>query len=167
MICEPFRKTTHPHNKDEAQGWERAHIADALNTTDNCETKTPVLVCSQRIPLTMKVRCGVETDSNGNGAGKGPLIQPDLSATLGVSNGQTLFVPSDTEQEYTVRRLTPIECARLQGFPDDWCADVHHADSAEYKMWGNGMALPCSLYIMEGVLELLKGNDKKEEDKKE
>lgn len=56
-----------------------------------------------------------------------------------------------------VRRLTPIECARLQGFPDDWCADVPHSDAVEYKMWGNGMALPCSLYIMEGIEELMKG----------
>lgn len=59
--------------------------------------------------------------------------------------------------QYDVRRLTPVECARLQGFPDDWCADIPHSDFAEYKLWGNGMALPCSLYIMEGIEELLKG----------
>lgn len=40
------------------------------------------------------------------------------------------------EEEYIVRRLTPTECARLQGFPDDWCADVPHTDAQEYKMWG-------------------------------
>lgn len=57
----------------------------------------------------------------------------------------------ETEPYYIVRRLTPTECARLQGMPDWWCADVPHADSAEYKMWGNGMALPCVLYIMEGI----------------
>lgn len=39
----------------------------------------------------------------------------------------------------------------LQGFPADWAADIPHSDSAEYKMWGNGMALPCMLYIMEGL----------------
>ena len=39
----------------------------------------------------------------------------------------------------------------LQGFPADWAADIPHNDSAEYKMWGNGMALPCMLYIMEGL----------------
>ena len=55
------------------------------------------------------------------------------------------------ENGYVVRRLTPTECARLQGMPDWWCADVPHTDSAEYKMWGNGMALPNMLYIMEGV----------------
>jgi len=54
-----------------------------------------------------------------------------------------------------VRRLTPTECARLQGFPDGWCADIPHSDTAEYKMWGNGMALPCVLYIMQNIAEVL------------
>lgn len=58
---------------------------------------------------------------------------------------------------YVVRRLTPTECARLQGFPDWWCADVPHADSAEYKMWGNGVSLPCVLYVMEGIAKALRG----------
>lgn len=53
------------------------------------------------------------------------------------------------------RKLTPTECASLQGFEKDWCALVPHKDSAEYKMWGNGMAFPCMLYIMEGVQEVL------------
>ena len=57
--------------------------------------------------------------------------------------------------EYLVRRLTPTECARLQGFPDWWCSDVEHTDSAEYKMWENGVALPCVLYVMEGIRQYL------------
>ena len=93
--------------------------------------------------------------------------------------------PTVNSPEYIVRRLTPTECARLQGFPDWWCADLGtdeptdeeltfwkdvfethrkivggavkpksekqiltwlknpHSDSAEYKLWGNGVALPC------------------------
>lgn len=96
-------------------------------------------------------------------------------------------------ETYTIRRLTPTECARLQGFPDWWCADLGtadptdeevecwqeifaengrvlngkltnkskaqvrkwlqqpHSDSAEYKMWGNGVALPCVDYVMAGI----------------
>lgn len=57
------------------------------------------------------------------------------------------------ETQYVVRRLTPLECCRLQGMPDWWCADVPHADTPEYKMWGNGMALPNALYIMQGFAE--------------
>lgn len=104
------------------------------------------------------------------------------------------------EQDYIVRRLMPIECARLQGFPDWWTANLgtkeediteemmvfwrevfetHRkvitgaskpktdkqikkwlmnpdSDSAEYKMWGNGVALPCVLYVMEGIADELR-----------
>jgi DNA (cytosine-5)-methyltransferase 1 len=98
---------------------------------------------------------------------------------------------------YIVRRLTPTECARLQGFPDWWgnidekdsltpeeyafwlkVRNTHaaingkqvkeytkaqlltwynklHTDSSEYKMWGNGIALPTALYVMEGIAEVL------------
>lgn len=59
------------------------------------------------------------------------------------------------EEEYVARRLTPTECARLQGFPDDWCADVPHTDAQEYKMWGNGIALNCILPMMQNIAEVL------------
>ena len=97
------------------------------------------------------------------------------------------------EPDYIVRRLTPTECARLQGFPDWWCACLEtekptdeemyfwykafeewrnitkpdtkpktskqirkwlespHSDSAEYKMWGNGVALPCVVFVLSGI----------------
>ena len=104
------------------------------------------------IPYTLKIRSGCE------GGGKGALIQEDKSATLSCNNDQTLFVPTQTENGeviYLARKLTPTECASLQGFEKDWCALVPHKDAAEYKMWGNGMAFPCMLYIMEGVQEVL------------
>lgn len=52
---------------------------------------------------------------------------------------------------YRARRLTPTECARLQGFADDWCADVPHSDSAEYKLWGNGISLPVLLPMFKAM----------------
>lgn len=52
-----------------------------------------------------------------------------------------------------VRRLTPLECERLQGFPDGWTAS--ESDSARYKALGNSVALPCVDYIMSGVVDLL------------
>lgn len=55
--------------------------------------------------------------------------------------------------KFEIRRLTPTECARLQGMPDWWCDDVPHKDAPEYKMWGNGMALPNVLYVLEGIVE--------------
>lgn len=62
---------------------------------------------------------------------------------------------SDIHRKYIIRRLTPLECCRLQGFPDWWEDGVEGSDSARYKMWGNGMAYPCVAYVMEGMLEAL------------
>jgi len=101
--------------------------------------------------------------------------------------------PTVNSPEYIVRRLTPTECARLQGFPDWWCSDLGtdkptdneikfwrdvfethrkivgtsskpksdsqirtwlknpHSDSAEYKLWGNGVALPCVFFVLSGI----------------
>ena len=52
------------------------------------------------------------------------------------------------ERKYVLRRLTPTECARLQGFPDWWCDGANGSDSAMYKMWGNGIALPCAADVL-------------------
>lgn len=107
--------------------------------------------------------------------------------------------------EYIIRRLTPLECCRLQGFPDNWAEelgipeptqeDIDHwrevfrtqieamgeskkektdnqickwlkdpeSDSAKYKMWGNGIALPCAMFVMEGVSMILSEEDADEQ----
>ena len=52
-----------------------------------------------------------------------------------------------------VRRLTPIECARLQGFPDTWLGG--ESDAAQYKALGNSVALPCVDYVISGVVDVL------------
>lgn len=70
-----------------------------------------------------------------------------------VAKGPGAVCYEETRTCYVVRRLTPLECCRLQGMPDWWCADVPHSDAQEYRMWGNGMALPNALYIMEGLVE--------------
>ena len=117
-----------------------------------------------------------------------PSILAQVQPTL-VANG-----PGAIQKGYTVRRLTPTECARLQGFPDWWCAGLEtlepseadiafwsevwethrriigtatkpktrnqivswlqspHSDSAEYKMWGNGVALPCVFFVLAGIV---------------
>ena len=104
------------------------------------------------------------------------------------------IVNDEDDADYIVRRLTPTECARLQGFPDWWCNDLAtqeptqadidywkevfethrkvmgtsskpksesqiikwlkdpHSDSAEYKMWGNGVALPNVFFVLSGIV---------------
>ena len=50
-----------------------------------------------------------------------------------------------------IRRLTPLECERLQGFPDLWTELMSASDSARYKALGNSVAIPCVEFIMEGL----------------
>lgn len=112
---------------------------------------------------------------------------------------QAVLTSGKPPRRYIVRRLTPLECCRLQGFPDGW-GDIPqkesmtndealfwesvmntrnaingkqqkryakesilkwynrlHTDSAEYKMWGNGVALPCVAFVMAGIAEQLEG----------
>ena len=56
---------------------------------------------------------------------------------------------------HLIRRLTPLECERLQGFPDGW-TDIHGAsDSARYKALGNSVAIPCVEFIMSRIAAAL------------
>ena len=71
-------------------------------------------------PVMLKVRCGSDTYEKPDGkigtAGKGALMSEDVAFTIAASQDQTLIEPN----EYVVRRLTPVECERLQGFEDGW-----------------------------------------------
>lgn len=55
-----------------------------------------------------------------------------------------------------VRRLTPLECERLQGFPDGWTIIEKSSDSARYKALGNSVAIPCVDFIMQGIAYFLR-----------
>ena len=56
-----------------------------------------------------------------------------------------------------VRRLTPSECERLQGLPTGYTE--YGSDSARYKAIGNGIAIPCATYVLDGVKEAIEGGD--------
>ncbi|MBE7727934.1 MAG: DNA (cytosine-5-)-methyltransferase [Enterocloster citroniae] len=122
--------------------------------------------------------------------------EKELANTLVATDYKDPPVINDMEKEpdYIVRRLTPTECARLQGFPDWWCSglgteeptgddlvfwrevfETHrkamgtskkpktdnqiikwlkdpHSDSAEYKMWGNGIYLGNAYFVLSGIV---------------
>ena len=104
--------------------------------------------CFVNIPSTCIIRSGKD------GGGKGALVQRDMSATLTTAQQQTLFTGS--ADAFAVRRLTPIECERLQGFPDGytdvpWRGAEHAPDSKRYKALGNSMAVPVMRWIGEGI----------------
>ena len=52
---------------------------------------------------------------------------------------------------HLIRRLTPLECERLQGFPDGWTDIPGASDSARYKALGNSVAIPCVEFIMSRI----------------
>ncbi|MEG1191126.1 MAG: DNA cytosine methyltransferase, partial [Oscillospiraceae bacterium] len=54
-----------------------------------------------------------------------------------------------------IRRLTPLECERLQGFPDGWTNIPGGSDSARYKALGNSVAIPCVSFLMGGIAYFL------------
>lgn len=96
------------------------------------------------------VRCGCA------GGGKGALVSDEVSLTLSTSNTQTLF--SEEGGDMVVRRLTPRECERLQGFPDDWTKIPYRGkpadecpDGPRYKAIGNSMAVPVMRFIGERI----------------
>jgi len=92
------------------------------------------------MPMLMRMREGKP------GGGKGPLISDDKSLTIATANDQTLL------NEGTVRRLTPVECERLQGFPDNWTAG--QSDSARYKQMGNAVAVPVVEWLIQNIVDI-------------
>uniref|UniRef100_UPI00384F517B DNA cytosine methyltransferase n=1 Tax=Flavonifractor plautii TaxID=292800 RepID=UPI00384F517B len=63
----------------------------------------------------------------------------------------TDLVCQQADSRRLIRRLTPLECERLQGFPDGWTALSDASDSARYRALGNSVAIPCVEFIMRGI----------------
>ena len=115
-------------------------------------------------PYVLKIRGGCDTyvkrDGTKGTAGKGALVGEDIAFTIAATQDQTLI------DNYTVRRITPRECERLQGFPDDYTLIPYNGKPAEqcpdgprYKALGNSMAVPVMRWIGERLLmveEILK-----------
>lgn len=75
-----------------------------------------------------------------------------MTSNMGTGGGN---VPLIEDSSY-IRRLTPLECERLQGLPDNYTN--FGSDSARYKAIGNGMAQPCADFVMSKVVEMLTGD---------
>ena len=157
------------------------------------ENKSPTLTCTHGGEPVVLDRAFY---NQGENALYDPQHYTDGTVPALVAKGPSA-VAYEGEVQYIVRRLTPTECARLQGFPDKWGhpdkkseltdeeykfwfevrktdAEINgkqvkewtkpqilawynklHTDSSEYKMWGNGIALPNALYVMQGIAEVL------------
>ena len=95
----------------------------------------------------------------GNGQLDNSVISDSTVSTLDCMHDQKMVIWEDDkmeennkERKYVLRRLTPTECARLQGFPDWWCDGANGSDSSMYRLWGNGVALPCVAFIMDRIV---------------
>ena len=186
----------------QGDGYKESDVMYTLNTVDRhavysmttgsfaqvSENMAPtVLARDYKDPTTVCYGIGRDTFNQGKNAKFAPTFEEELQPTL-VAKG-----PGAIQSGYTVRRLTPTECARLQGFPDWWCDDLGiepttddlrywydvfetqrrivgssskpkslkqiakwlrdpHSDAAEYKMWGNGVALPCVVFVLSGIV---------------
>lgn len=95
------------------------------------------------------------TDYTAVCVGNGQMHQTELGDKTGALNcmhdQQAVIHSAKPPRRYIVRRLTPLECCRLQGFPDWWEDGANGSDSARYKMWGNGIALPCAADVMRRI----------------
>lgn len=124
---------------------------------------TPTLVTEKPPAVMLKVRGGADTYMKHDGsigtAGKGALTSEETTFTLAATQDQTLFQPD--ADGYMVRRLTPVECERLQGFPDGWTEIGEWVDSkgktrstsdgARYKALGNSFAAPVVRWLGERI----------------
>lgn len=85
------------------------------------------------------------------------ITMAEVSNTLDcMHDQQAILMQGNHPRKYIVRRLTPLECCRLQGFPDWWEDGVEGSDSARYKMWGNGIALPCAVDVLRRIAKTIK-----------
>jgi len=73
----------------------------------------------------------------------------DLVMNLGEAQNDSM--PENETLILLIRRLTPLECERLQGFPDGWTDIEGASDSARYKALGNSVAIPCVDYVLQGI----------------
>lgn len=133
---------------------------------------TPTLVTEKPPAVVLKVRGGADTYMKHDGkvgtAGKGALPSEEVTFTVAATQDQTLFQPAASG--YVVRRLTPTECERLQGFPDGW-TDIGDwvdtkgksrktSDGNRYKALGNSFAVPVVRWLGEMIQKV---SDEEEE----
>ena len=167
-LCE----TGQPHVLTMATGQANAEVLADIAPTLNCNHEQPLLVhpqiagtlCASGAGLSRPAGMGSETDF---------CIVPaavdcrnfretqEISGTLQAktaSGGYSLNYQNPIRIGCYVRRLTPLECERLQGFPDFWTEQGGGrsiSDTNRYQMLGNSIAVPCVAYIMQGIYHAL------------
>jgi DNA (cytosine-5)-methyltransferase 1 len=159
-------------------------IVPMLNTAQGGQ-RQPCVITSQPIPIHDKAtryKGGGPTRkndgaANGFGVGKPGDVMPTLGTgdrhavaytpssygayeegcvTLRANGGDLGGGSESLVASYAVRRLTPLECERLMGFPDGWTDIPGASDTARYKSLGNSVARPCVDFVMSRIAEVLR-----------
>jgi DNA (cytosine-5)-methyltransferase 1 len=81
-------------------------------------------------------------------------VQGDVTATMTAAGGSSTHSGPKVMQQMRVRRLTPMECERLQGFPDGYTHTPTSSDTTRYKALGNSMAVPVMRWIGKRISQL-------------
>ena len=181
-VC--YRKTGHPMSADDGQGWEESEVNDTLNIFDNSETRTPTVILEnhpQDSRIKIKEDGIVQTLSGkmGTGGGNVPMImtdavavdcrhglESDINLTLQSTAWKNLNSNNTVRTGQLVRRLTPLECERLQGYPDfytqigEWTDSKgkkhKNADAPRLKALGNSIALPYWQWLANRICKQLR-----------
>jgi site-specific DNA-cytosine methylase len=130
-----FTKSRRAQNVDDYETWIEGGVMPTLNSFDNGDVRTTVIVFHPHYH-------------------DGARVQGDTMNTLTSRMGTGGNNVSGVATSTNVRRLTPVECERLQGFPDDWTAE--QSDSHRYKQMGNAVAVPVVEWIVQGIVDLHK-----------
>ena len=130
-----FTKSRRAQNVDDYETWIEGGVMPTLNAFDNGDVRTTVIVFHPHYH-------------------DGARVQGDTMNTLTSRMGTGGNNVSGVATSTNVRRLTPIECERLQGFPDDWTAG--QSDSHRYKQMGNAVAVPVVEWIVQGIVDVAK-----------
>lgn len=139
-----FRKSRRAHTADDYESWVEDEQSNTLSVFDNTsETRATSLIVEP---------------TRRDGARIYDEIAPTLQSFMGTGGGNVpLAAPSSSLSDFAVvRRLTPTECERLQGFPDGWTSHrldekkglVEQKDAPRYKQIGNAVAVPVVEWIV-------------------
>ena len=124
-----FTKSRRAQNVDDYETWVQGGVMPTLNAFDNGDVRTTVIVFSHT---------------------QGLDAQPSEIASPTLRKGGAGMAALTESQ---VRRLTPVECERLQGFPDGWTEG--QSDSQRYKQMGNAVAVPVVEWIIQNICDTI------------
>ena len=183
MVISYFTKSKRASNAEDYETWLQGGVVPTLNAMDNSgETYATVLIIDgTRVDDVRVYEDGIVPtviSRYGTGGGNVPMIFDNSEATafsVREDAKANNFSATETDtaltlqshqpspqshhaqlflaQTSTVRRLTPMECERLQGFPDGWTEG--QADSNRYKQMGNAVAVPVVEWIIKSMIEVI------------